>query len=120
MRRPSRTSSCFPGKSAPSSARILTPQPPRTISGPINSWSARPGIRGLFGETLPQRGGPRLQIDQPVLDREGLPFGLVQTAHRQHLRARIDAEAGSVARRSGTLAKIDQPVGIALAALFDL
>ena len=44
----------------------------------------------------------------------------MQTAHRQHLRARIDAEAGSVARRSSALAQIDQPVGIALTALFDL
>ena len=80
----------------------------------------QPGVRRCLREILSQRVGHRLQVDKPIFEREGLSFGLMQTAHRQHLRARIDAEAGPVARRSGALAKIDQPVGIALAALFDL
>ena len=80
----------------------------------------QPGIRRCLREVLAQRIGHRLQVDQPIFECEGLAFGLMQTAHCQHLGAWIEAEAGSVARRSGALAEIDQPVGIAFAALFDL
>ena len=48
----------------------------------------QPGVRRRNRKILLERVRHRLQVDQPILDRERLAFGFVPAAQRQYRRAR--------------------------------